>query len=591
MGIFITDKENSYKQNKSEYKFLFQGWMIQKWNLTDSTDKFNLSLNGIEFIAADAMLEELSTALDKLENEKLEYNKFMATRINKRDIHFSLLYKSYWSLVIKKHVLRIVLEKFLQKIKNQNLLVTLALSSDFRLASIDFSNHFPSCKFNYNFYSKQHSYLDQIKPWFKNIAYFAFQSVKKLSSYNLTKPKGKTNVLLVVYDIQSFEIVLENFYKLVETNSKIHLTIVVQSSGIANEKSVDLKKREGPNISVYDYSLFRCANFIKHTKLYSLLESWHPSFAEIKNQGIIENLENHYAWMGNVFEQVKANVCLTIGIASETGRAISDAARYYNVPCVNLEYGINTDDPLYCSYNTKFTARACVGQSNIDIWKKRKDPSEKHIPIGFCKLDGLKYFVPDAKSFYLKHNLNPNNATLFFASSWTAGNKSYDIEKQVWVNDLALLCNEKNWNLLIKKHPAETDDFVETILKKYNFKNQLVFNHTEIGLHEAISYCTVATTQSSSMFAETLYFDKPFCFITKAKQGGITELYTSIKEDGLFETYQTTEELASFVEKNLNPAEIEKFKIKAAKLKEKYLFRTDGLASQRLLDLLLELSH
>ena len=108
MVFYITDKVSNFESNRSDYKFLFKGWMIEKWNLPFSTDAFNITLNSIEFTAADNMLKELSIAIDKLENETVEYNKFIATRKNKRDIHFSLLYKSFWNLVIKKEVFMIM---------------------------------------------------------------------------------------------------------------------------------------------------------------------------------------------------------------------------------------------------------------------------------------------------------------------------------------------------------------------------------------------------------------------------------------------------------------------------------------------------
>jgi hypothetical protein len=564
MVFYITDKVSNFESNRSDYKFLFKGWMIEKWNLPFSTDAFNITLNCIEFTAADNMLKELSIAIDKLENETVEYNKFIATRKNKRDIHFSLLYKSFWNLVIKKEVLKLVIQKLLVLIKEPISQISIELDLDYKLAELDFEQQFNPIKLNFSFASKTPTLREKVSPLLKNLWYWSYFNFKKISPSTLARHSGKKNILFLVYDVQSFHRVLAHFYELVQASSTVHLTIVVMSSGISNAKSVDVKKLESKNISVLDYSIFRRAKFWSHKKLYKILESWHPAYAEIKNQGLIENLENHYAWMSAVFERVPADVCLSIGIASETGRAISDTARYYGVKSINVEYGINTDDPLYCSYNTKYDIRACVAQSNIDIWKRRNDPSEKHIPIGFCKLDELKGFEPNAAAFYSKYKLNPQVPTVFFASSWTAGNKSYDIEKQTLITELSDLCKRKNWNLIIKKHPAETDTIVEGVLTKNNFSNQRVFQHNELGLHEAISYCTVATTQSSSMFAETLYFGKPFCFLSKMESGGITDLYTSINADGLFETYR----------------------IRTAPLIEKYIYKTDGLASQRLLDLL-----
>lgn len=382
-------------------------------------------------------------------------------------------------------------------------------------------------------------------------------------------------------------IVLERFYELVKKSKEVHLTLVVLSSGIAKNKAIDAQNFSSQNITVLDYTLFRNGNNQNHSDLYKQLESWHPAYAIIRKQKLIENLEDHYAWIGTAIEAVKPDVCFTVSL-SETGRAISDAARYFSVPCVNVEYGINTDDPLYFNSNTNFTIRACIGEANQLIWKKRNDPSEQHYNIGFCKLDKLIDFKPNPADFFQRNKLDATRPSLFFASSWTSSNKSYDLEKQTLVDELSKLCHKRNWNLLIKKHPAETDSLVKDIIDRSNFANQLVFNHADITLHELVCYCTVATTQSSSMFAETLYFEKPFCFLNKSKEGGITELYTSINEDGLFETYRNMEDFERFVEQLMQPEELIKFKTKAQKLKEKYLYKVDGLSSERLLKLLIE---
>lgn len=589
MKLFISDTDTGYAENKSTYKFLFRGYIIEKWNLPNSPDNFNLALNSIEYSAADAMHLELNAALDKLENKKLSHNKFVATRKLKRDIHFSLLYNSYWQLVIKKHVLRLVLEKLIQLVPEKISEIELDLNEEFSLAEIDFHTFFEGINLKYHFRENKTSLLQQVKPILKNWAYYAYHTAKKLSGYGLTKHPNKKNILLLIYDVPSLHIVMERFYELVNESKNVHLTIVALSSGIAKNKAIDVQYLSGKNITVLDYTLFRKGNSQNHHDLYNLLESWHPAYKLIRKQKLIENLEDHYAWVGTAIEKLKPDVCFTLGVL-EISRVISDVARYYKVPSVNVDYGLFTDDPLFMQSNIKFDIRACISEMNAGIWKNRKDPSTAHHLIGFCKLDSYRHVTIDREVLFHKLNFNSASKTIFFASSWAAANKSYNLEKQRIVSELAQLCHKNNWNLLIKKHPAETDSLINELIHTLNFKQQVVLEHSELKLEEAISLSNFVTTQSSSMVADTLYFEKPFCFLSSTANGNITDFYTTFKSDKLIETFSNSRDFEVFVQQLSSPNEFKNWLQNVNQVKEKYLYQTDGKASERLLHLLKSIS-
>ncbi|HRH03788.1 MAG TPA: CDP-glycerol glycerophosphotransferase family protein [Bacteroidia bacterium] len=587
MKLLICDSDQVYLESKSTHAFLFRGYILEKWSLNNSPDEFNMSLNGIEYAAADAMHVELSKMLDYLDQYSLAHNKFVATRKNKRDIHFSLLYNSYWQLVIKKHVLRLVIEKLLTIFSNNVKEIEISLSEDYRLAEIDFRQYFKGIKLRMHFRADAGIRFKRIKPIVKNLGYFVYRFYKKVTGYGINKHPGKKNILLFIYDVPSLHIVLQRFYELVKLSNKVHLHLVTITSGIPEKKAIDPKNLQGKNISVYDYKIFRNGNFQNHRDLYQLLEVVNSSYSLVKEKQFIENLEIQYSWIGNMVAQIKPDITLTLSL-SESGRALSDVSRFFDIPSVNVDYGLFTDDPLFMQSNIEFTYRACISQANVDIWHHRKDPTLNYRIIGFCKLDAYKNFEINREAFFKRFGLNNTANTIFFASSWTAQNKSYELEKQKIVQELAELCNRNNWNLIVKKHPAEYDNICKLVLKEHNFPNQILFDHEEINLHELLSVSTVVTTQSSSLVIDAMYFDKPFCFFSYSLNQSVTDFYTSIKKDELIQTVNTIDEFELFAKQFSSDKNKNDWFEKLALSKAKYLYKTDGNASQRLLDLLIE---
>ena len=584
MELFITDNLKAFNDSTCKCKILYGGSMVVQWNLSSSIDEFNLGLSGIEYKAADAMHQELSECIANLDKYTLTHNKYLATRGTKSDIHFSLLYNSYWQLVIKKHVLRIVLEKLLiiaSPIKQINF----QLDESYSLIAVDFNTYYPSQELNFNFSKNPVSWKKQLLVSVKNLGYTGYYTWKKITGYNLRNEAGKKQVLLVIYDVPSLHVVLEKFYTLINSQESLHLTILALTSGISLQKAIDAFKYSGKSISVIDYVQFRKGNFINHTDLYQALESLNVAYSIIRKQQLIENLETHYSWLGNAFEQLKPDVCFTLGVLEIT-RAISDVARYYKVPSINVDYGLFTDDSLFMASNIKFDIRACISKMNADIWKRHKDPSSQHQVIGFCKLDSYTTYTQTQADLLAKYGFNATATSIFFASSWASANKSYNLEKQKIVKELALLCSKNISNLIIKKHPAQLEDLVKQVIEELKFKNQKVFEHVEMPLNDAIFMSDVCTTQSSSMVADTLYFEKPFCFLSGSDEKAVTDLYSEFKKDGSIETFASMKDFETFVANITTEVYRKTWQNKILALKEKYLFKTDGKASERLRHLL-----
>ena len=295
-----------------------------------------------------------------------------------------------------------------------------------------------------------------------------------------------------------------------------------------------------------------------------------------------ENLEIYYSYFDQIFKQLKPDVCVNDN-TGEIGRALSDVSRFYKKPSVNVEYGLFSDDAIHMESNIEYSIRACLGQSSIDVWKKRNDPSLEHKAIGFLKLDNLDLSIFNKQYFFKKNNLSDNSKTIFFASTWGGTNELYNEEKKAIVLQIAETAKLKNLNFIIKKHPAETDNFLEETLANFPYENIKVFQHAELNLYEALRYSDYITTQFSSISVEALYCKKPTIFFNLSEENSFVDQLTMKDEFFIFsvKNKEEFEEKIDFIEKNS-----EKLREEIEKATEKYLYKTDGKSSERLLDLL-----
>lgn len=590
MMLYITDNFTEFEKNKNDFKLLLVGWQISKCGFftQEEIDNLNQSLNSIELLAADQMLRELYTLQDLLKDTQFRCNKYLNTRENKDRTH-TLLYVCFWNFVIKKLVLKIITEKIIRFSHTSFSSISFALSDEYSLITLDFHKYF-SQELNFSFKKNKKIALNNFKKGFKNCGYIVCHLAKKITGYPVIPPNGKKKVLLFLYDMYSQHSVLTTFFEKLKNHPDLHLIIIHLTSGIEKKYSADpFHLQTLNNITVLDYRLFRKQNFISHVDFYNKLIDIHPAYTIFKTYDALSTIENHYSWIGNVFENVKPDVCLNVALL-DASRAMSDVARYYKVPSVNVEYGLFTDDSLYMESNCEFTARACIGEESVKIWKRRNDPTHNHPVIGFCKLDNTIIQEPDKESFFRKNGFNHTAQTIFFGSTWSSENKTYNEEKMQIVKELSVLCHIKKWNLLIKKHPSEHDSIVNEIIQKNNYPFQKVFEHKELFLNDAIRVADVVTCQSSSIVLEAMLNNKVFCFLTKNIDLNITS-YNPLTKEPFVKTFDNIHNFENFIIEMQDKINRDKFIEALASVKERYLYKTDGQASQRLINLITSLAE
>lgn len=574
MKLFVTDNNQIYLSSTLEKKILLGNGLISTCTFLSENElaAFNSRLNGVEARAAELMINDLNNTVEKCPEFKV--NKFLSTR-KRKAIAYSLLYSNFKKFVSLKHQFALTLNEFFNYLNLEtHPEIEIEISEKYTLVDTAELNNVSVKKIN--FYSELKT--EKIK-WFKNV-YFLFYSIFK--SKKITVDKSKKQILLVIFDTFNDLDLFKIFFKLVEKTEDIHLSIVQIKSGISAEQSHKIDHLKSNKISCYQIEEFRSLVKNNNSDFYSTIKKINSNYHIFEKNGLNENLEIYYTYFDTIFKKLNPDVCVNDN-TGEIGRALSDVSRYYNKPSVNVEYGLFSDDAIHMESNIEYSVRACLGQSSIDVWKKRNDPSLEHKAIGFLKLDNVDLSVFKKQEFFEKNNLLENSKTFFFASTWGGTNELYNEEKKAIVLQIAETAKAKKWNFIIKKHPAETDRFLEETLSDFPYENIKVFQHAELNLYEALSYSDYITTQFSSISVEALYCKKPTIFFNLSTENSFVDQLTMKDEFFIFsvKNKEEFEEKLDFIEQNS-----EKINLEIEKATEKYLHKTDGKSSERLLDLL-----
>lgn len=577
MELFITDDKIVFKKSGAAYKLHISNSTVHAQAGFDpkQIESFNFNLNGIETRAAEEMILELKKAAAAA--PLLKTNKYLATRKAPYDIAYSLLYPNFKLFVLNRIILEKLVKLFLEKFK-------IAAGTPLVLdLSFPFSLLFQSAFFkelNATIRIRKHTGAALGASHARNL-YYHLHALARYPSV----PRHKTGLhaLLFIYDTSNDINLFLPFVKALGSEKNIKLSIVQISSGLQKSESQDAKLlKVHENINLYYFKDFKAPVKEKNTDFYAWAKKFEPHYSAFKKYGLNQNLEIYYSFAANAIKKLRPDVTLYDN-TGEVGRVISDISRYYKVPCINVEYSLFTDDAIHMESNIRFSARACLGEASIDLWKKRNDPTPKHFPIGFLKLDCVKNSWYDKASFYNKQKLDPGRPTIFFASTWAGINDIYNAEKARIIQGLCAICEKHNWNLLIKKHPSERDLFANKAVREQGYKKAKVFEHKDVDLYEILSYCDVATTQFSGVSVEALYFKKPVLFINLSEENNWANL--SIMKDepyvcSLSDLHPVESKLMEWIDKRT---------LHEAAMQEgirKYLFKNDGNASMRLLALI-----
>lgn len=586
--LFITDNNLAYKHSTVQLKIYVKNGLIISSSFLSlkKVEEINANLNANEIEATELMLADLKSKETQLSKVNFRANKYLKSN-NSSDPTFFYLFYNYTHFVTPCYTLALLikeLEKQVEKITS----IKFDLTDELSYFKIIAPNFIQCQNLSYIFRASVGLLLNKWKLKFKTTIYYIIGIINKYIFHKHLFPKSnKKKLLLILYNIAHHHEMLRELLKNEVNQNEVEVDVVHLSWGGDINHSESLNASLKTEFKSYNIIKFRSYNFISHSDFYNSIIRLEPTFRIFKKYNTLSHAEVLYSWIGQMINLAKPDVCLHVGV-SDVGRIITDVSRYHKVPTVNLEYGLTFDDPLM-STNIRFTVRACLGTNSVDLWKKRNDPSDYIIPIGFTKLDTATNKIEsyDKAFTFKKYNLDIGKKTIFFASTYAMdANKQYDFEKQNLVSYLSELCNKYSWNLLIKKHPLEFDQFLKEILEKNNFPNQIVLEHNEIEILEAVYYSDLITNQMSSIVIEALYLNKPVCYLTNSKHKSLSDYMTPVIKGEIpkftnmidFEKYVTS----LFLHEAFNT----EAKNKLNSIKEKYIYKSDGLASKRLMQII-----
>jgi hypothetical protein len=566
MEVLITDKIEAYT-NYSGDKVLIRNSIIEKATLCDeiALQTFNRKLNGIENTIAESVITELKHTANTI--GKVKANKFLKTRKIQYDINYSLLYQTFITKILYTRVVEFILHSFLKNIRLSK--IEFLVSSDYLFLKQNPANHKLADKVSFHFYEEKKHNLKLLK----NLFYFFYSLPMKVLAQTQSKNANRKRFVLYLYDTNHYWDLFTKFFELANNSKTIKLIVVeIESGGKTVANKTEIYKRY-INIAFYKFQKFRNVLWNNSSPIYHSLKNT-PYYETFLYQDNITNLELYYAFSDLSIKYLKPDIVLYVN-TSETGRAISDVARYHNVPSVNIDYAFFTDDYIHMEGNIQFTARACIGQATIDLWKKRNDKSFYYWPVGYLKFDTTpKSF--DKNELRKKYNIENSNKTLFFASTWGGTNGLYNIEKVEICKHLEKYAFENNFNFIVKKHPSETDD----LIKNNTDRNKtMVLEHNDCNLEEMLFFSDVIINQASGIVLEAMFYKKPILFANLNADTNIAKL-SLIKNESFVSFANTLEELDDCIIKMLDADHSTTYDC----INNYFFSNTKCLASQKLLD-------
>lgn len=547
--IYITDTVEKYVRSNHERKILYTPISIISSSFLSQKqiDGLNLKCLGLEYLAAEQMLSEINSRVEK-------YPIFTSSYLNDKEDSYSILYPIYWKIIRPYKEFQLFI---------QLLIVEFNLSKN----DLQFGVH-PKLILNSN---SENLKLKNENTSVKNSP--LKQLAKKV--YRVFNPKlksnSKKNCVLFLYDVQSVQSVVEQLVIQINQQDQIHLHVILINM-LDRGKAVD-KPFNTKSISYYKADEFRLPIGSKRNQIYSEIAENLPELIVALNSDPLAEIEYNHQLAHHILTKNKVDAVIYLGVL-EIGRAISAVAKKIEIPSFNIDYGLFSDDPLFMENKISFDYKCCISPLSSDIWKKRNDSSIHHIITGFLKLDSPylenQEFIPKKK----------HNFSILFLSSWSGTSSANDQEKTQIITNLISICSNNEWNLIIKLHPSEDEKTVQKLLSKYNSDQ---FSFQKKGLIECFKNTDFVISQSSSALSEALYYDKPIAYYLLNKDSKLID-YLPIKSTAFQLVFHEIEELEVQIQEIKN--EKHDLMNKYSDLKNYVWKYTDQKSTNRFLELL-----
>jgi hypothetical protein len=573
VDIFITDSRKKYDRSTHPDKILYLDGFIVECSFISQAEigEFNNSLVGLDSEAGRLMLEKFDEDVQTIITKDLKFgaNRFISGLPATEKIHSTLL-NFHRSFVLKKYLFRIVFDRFFTRFSISPGPLILSLSESYCLTrdlaydikSADYYNEFGNVYFDY-LIRQPYYFLRHL--------------------FRLKKKIPKAHIAVFLLDIPNEYDLIRKFVELVKKQDHLTMSIVLIDSGNPAGKRVDPSLYQGGNVHVSYIHEYKENLFTGYSGFYSVCEKINPLYKVFKKARLCEAEDIQYAFMDNAISAISPKVCLYLN-TQEYGRVMANVCAAYNIPSICVDYSFFFD-----TYNIekriRFDVRACISDGSAQNWIKHKDPTPRHEIIGFCKIDDWqeKYKIREQS----KNNRIFDNGkrTILFASTWAPNPHSPLLTEKVRIiKELSEICSRNDWNLIVKKHPSEFDNMIDNVFNNNKYANQRIFEHNEMSLFDCVYSSDFVCTQNSSAFIEALFLNKPFSYISTHGQNNWAAMSYFSKEKEVV-TFSSVIDYERYLLEHTGDAAYQKLLLDFRRLQSKYLYKTDGKASERLLDL------
>jgi hypothetical protein len=506
MTVYITDSAKQYESSNAEKKILLEIAVIRLSNFLSPEQILDLNAqnNSSEVFAGEAYIDALENLLSKLPLQEIAPIAF-----HEHKPAYEQVYSLLFHRLSQYGKYRFQLEAWIKSFRNffpgeATLAFDLGhLYSWFAVAAKETSGFIQA----YIRPEKQASAV--VRSGIKNLLQTPVRLLRQKTRIN----PDKTKVMIVSYNIAHHLAIFANYVRHTLENTPHEIHVLIMSNDMNSpENLAEALFGENERVFVHSFSDFRTTSFRSAGKALKQISQQLSELSFLNADMYFTNSSRNYSWMQTAFDSIRPAVGLIVNL-SETGRILSDIAHVRNIPTIQVDYGLFSDHDLMNS-RISFSARAVVSDAVKEVWERRGDTSLQRIPIGYCKLDDAtpaEKLLPEKPAFFLDNGLDPEQPTIFFASSWSLPGEAYDTEKKEIIRSLSTLCSRNGYNLIVKQHPLETDTSPQSLIA--GVPNQRTFKHPEISLEKAIVYSDVITTQGSSVVLEALYYGKMPVFL------------------------------------------------------------------------------
>lgn len=571
--IFITDSRKRYDQSKYSKRILYEDGLIRDCSFIskDEIEGLNDSLLGLENEAHRLMLQQLDADTKLIVDNGLTFNanRFIS-RLDPVEKTHSLLYDLHRYFVVSMYLFQLVLDRFFAKFNITAPTLHLQLSERYYLTK-DITYDIKSASYSRIF---NHVYL---KFLMKQVAYFFY------SVFIKKRKAAKTNIAIFTFDIPNGIDVFDKFIGLIQSQNRIKLTLVVIDSGNPENKKADISKYDKGNVNVVYLYKHKASSYSDYSSFYSVCEKLNPRYNIYKRSRFCEMQELQYGFTDSIISEFNPDVCI-YGMKHDYGRILANVCAAKNIPSICVDYACEFDFYMI-EKRIKYDIRACMSEVSSYNWRKHNDPTPRHEIVGFCKIDEWRKKLDENIYNEKEKVFNNGNPTILFISTYHPDPKSPVLSEKIKiVEQLSETCHQNNWNLIIKKHPAEFDTLADDVINRNNYKSQKLFQHHEMTLFDSIYSADFVCTQNSTAYIEALYLGKPFTFITLISDNVLLNASYFAKEKEV-QTFSSVKEYERYILKYSEPAEYRDLVADFIRLQTKYLYKIDGHSSERLLKL------